>query len=354
VRSSTYPDTAAAYDPAVTTVPTVSAVVLAWQDEPWLERSVEALLASTGVDVEVVLVDNGCTTDAVPRLAALPGVVLVEPGRNLGFAGGCNAGAAAASGEVLALVNSDAVVAPDALAALAAVAREPGVGIATGSIRLADDPGRLNTAGNPLHYLGLVWAGHFGEPPRPVREEVPLASGAGCALRRELWESLGGFAAEYFAYHEDAELSWRCRRRGLAVVHVPAAVVVHRYEFSRTAAKQYLLERNRWLLLLTAYERRTLLLLAPALLAFEVAITALAAVQGWLPAKARGWVWLVRHAGWVRARRRALAAERTVPDRDLARWVTGRFDPANLPLPRGAAAAGTAFELYWRAVRRLL
>lgn len=332
----------------------VSAVVLAWLDEPWLERCVEALLASTGVDVEVVLVDNGCTTDAVEKLAARPGVVVVGPGRNLGFAGGCNAGAAAASGEVVALVNADAIAEPGALAALAAVVREDGVGIATGSIRLAGDPDRLNTAGNPLHYLGLVWAGRFGEPPRTVREEVPLASGAGCALRKDLWDDLGGFADEYFAYHEDAELSWRCRRRGLSVVHVPEAVIAHRYEFSRTAAKQYLLERNRWLFLLTLHQARTLVLLAPALLAFEVAIAALAAVQGWLPAKARGWVWLVRHAGWVRARRRELARERTVPDRELSRWITGRFDPANLPLPKGARFATAAFAGYWSLARRLL
>jgi GT2 family glycosyltransferase len=334
----------------------VSAVVLAWLDEPWLERSVEALLASTGVEVEVVLVDNGCTTDAVDRLATLPGVVVVRPGENLGFAGGCDAGAAAASGEVLALVNSDAVAEPGALAALAAVALEPGVGVATASVRLAEDPGRLNTAGNPLHYLGLVWAGGFAEPAtaHARRTEVPLASGAGCALRRALWEELGGFAPEYFAYHEDAELSWRCRRRGLSVVFVPDAVVVHRYEFSRTATKQYLLERNRWILVLTLYGTRTLVLLAPALLAFEVAITAVAAVQGWLPAKVRGWVWLARHAGWVARRRAELRAERRVPDRELARWVTGRFDPANLPLPPGAALAGAAFEGYWRLARRLL
>lgn len=334
----------------------VSAVVLAWLDEPWLERSVEALLGSTGVDVEVVLVDNGCTTDAVDRLAARPGVVVVRPGRNLGFAGGCDAGAAVATGEVLALVNGDAVVSATALAALAAAALEPGVGIATGSVRLAEDPARLNTAGNPLHYLGLVWAGGFGAPAaaHPVPVEVPLASGAACALRARLWRELGGFAPEYFAYHEDAELSWRCRRRGLSVVYVPDAVVVHRYEFSRTATKQYLLERNRWLFLLTLYERRTLLVLAPALLAFEVAVTGLALLQGWLPAKVRGWVWLARHARWIAARRRALAAERTVPDRELARWVTGRFDPANLPLPRGAAVVGTAFAAYWRGARRLL
>ena len=338
------------------TAPTVSAVVLAYLDEPWLERSVRALLDSAGVDVEVVLVDNGCTTDAVDRLAAVPGVVVVRPGRNLGFAGGCVAGAAVATGDVLALVNGDAVVEPGALAALAAVAVEPGVGIATASVRLADDPTRLNTAGNPLHYLGLVWSGGFGAPaadyPRP--REVPLASGAACALRRSLWEFLGGFAPEYFAYHEDAELSWRCRQRGLSITYVPDAVVVHRYEFSRSATKQYLLERNRWLFLLTLFQTRTLVLAAPALLAFEVAVTALAALQGWLPAKARGWVWLARHAAWIRRRRRLLQAERTVPDRDLCPWITGRFDPENLPLPPGAAAVGTAFDAYWRLIRRLL
>jgi len=336
--------------------PSVSAVVLAYLDEPWLERSVRALLASTGVTVEVVVVDNGCTTGAVDRLAAEPGVVVVRPGRNLGFAGGCDAGAAAATGEVLALVNCDAVAAPGALAALAAVAAEPSVGVATASVRLAEDPDRLNTAGNPLHYLGLVWSGGFGQPAAayPDRREVALASGAACALRRELWEELGGFAPEYFAYHEDAELSWRCRQRGLSVLYVPDAVVVHRYEFSRTATKQYLLERNRWLFLLTLFEARTLLLAAPALLAFEVAVTLLAAVQGWLPAKVRGWVWLARNAGWVRTRRRLLQSERTVADRALARWVAGRLDPANVPLPPGGGFVATALDTYWRLIRRVL
>jgi GT2 family glycosyltransferase len=337
-------------------LPSVSAVVLAWLDEPWLERSVRALLGSTGVRVEVVLVDNGCTTDAVDRLAELPGVVVVRPGNNLGFAGGCDAGGAVATGDVLALVNADAVAAPGALAALAAVAAEPGVGVATASVRLAEDPARLNTAGNPLHYLGLVWAGGFGAPAagHAERVEVPLASGAACALRRSLWEELCGFAPEFFAYHEDAELSWRCRQRGLTVVYVPDAVVVHRYEFSRTGTKQYLLERNRWLFLLTLYERRTLLLAAPALLAFEIAVSGLAAAQGWLPAKARGWLWLLRHARWVARRRALLQSERTVPDRELARWVTGRLDPANLPLPPGTAFVGAAFAGYWRLLRRLL
>src|SRR5947209_5022207 len=87
----------------------VSAVVLAYQDEPWLEQCVRSLLASTRVEVDVVLVDNGCTAPGVVgRLEAeLPALTVVRPGTNLGYAGGCNAGADAATGDVLAFVNHE-------------------------------------------------------------------------------------------------------------------------------------------------------------------------------------------------------------------------------------------------------
>ncbi|HWG94033.1 MAG TPA: glycosyltransferase [Mycobacteriales bacterium] len=334
----------------------MSVVVLAWQDEPWLERAVTSALASEGVAADVVLVDNGCTTDAVERLAQRPGVTVVRPGRNLGFAGGCDAGAAVATGTFLALLNSDAEVAPDALRRLADAAAEPGVGIATASVRLADDPSLVNSAGNPLHVLGLSWAGGLGEPAaaHARRTDVACASGAGLVLRRSLWEELGGFAPEYFAYLEDAELSWRCWQRGLRVVHVPDAVVVHRYEFSRNPQKSYLLERNRLLLLLTAHEARTLALLAVPLLALELAMTALAVAQGWGRHKARGWWWLLRHAGWVRQRRARLQAERTRRDRELADLLTTRLSTTAVPLPVGTGALSALLAAWWAVVRRLL
>src|SRR5689334_23452927 len=142
-------------------VPRVSAVVLAWQAEPWLRRGVEALLASEKVTVDVVLVDNGCTTDDVEVLEQVPGVTVVRPGTNLGFAGGCNAGAAVATGDYLALVNGDAIVEPTTMARLVEEADKPDVAIAGASIRLASDPHLLNAGGNPVHLLGLSWAGRL-------------------------------------------------------------------------------------------------------------------------------------------------------------------------------------------------
>ena len=86
--------------------------MLAWRDEPLLVESVHAVLASRDLEVDVVLVDNGCTSDAVERLTDVPGVSVVAPGANLGFAGGCNLGARHATGEFLAFVNGDAVKKP--------------------------------------------------------------------------------------------------------------------------------------------------------------------------------------------------------------------------------------------------
>jgi GT2 family glycosyltransferase len=329
------------------TDPRVTAVVLAWQAEPWLRRGVEALLATEKVAVDVVLVDNGCTTDDVEVLERLPGVSVVRPGRNLGFAGGCNAGAAVATGEYLALVNGDAVVEPTAIARLVEEAARPEVGIAGGSIRLADDPRLLNSAGNPVHGLGEPELG--GDP-----VDVAVASGACLVTRLALWRELGGFDEEYFAYHEDTELSIRVWRRGLRVVYVPDAVAVHRYEFSRNTFKFYMIERNRLMFLSTLWGWRALALLSPALVGLELGMLALAATQGWLPAKLRGYRWLAGHAGHIRRRRRLLRGERTVPDRVWMGVLTDRLAATAIELPAVTGPLNRVMHGYWRLVRPLV
>ncbi len=331
----------------------VSAVIVAYGAEPWLKRSVAAVLASEDVDVEVVLVDNGCTDGAVEALGLLPGVTTLRPASNLGFAGGCRLGAEAAHGEVLAFVNPDALTAPDALARLCEVARRPDVGIATASVRLADRPDRLNSAGNAIHFLGLSWSGSFGElasDHRTEREAI-AASGAGMAVRREVWDAIGGMEEEFFAYYEDADFSIRCWHQELRVVYVPDAVVVHRYEFSRNERKLYLAERNRLLLVLTLYESRTLVLLAPALLALEIAVLGLSLQQGWWRQKLAGWKWLVEHRGWIKVRRRRLQRVRTVADRTLSPRFAVAIDPRNFSLPPALMPLNGALAAYWKVVR---
>jgi GT2 family glycosyltransferase len=339
---------------ASTELPRVSAVVLAWKAEPWLRRCVEALLASEMVAVDVILVDNGCTNSDVADLSRLPGVVTVGSGSNLGFSAGCNLGVAASGGDYVALINGDAAVEPMSLWRLVEELRQPGVGISVGALRLSEDPALLNSSGNVVHVLGISWVGGFGEAEtRTAPTDTAGAAGACLVTRRTHWDRLGGFYEPYFAYHEDSDLSIRTWRLGLRVVSVPDAVIVHRYDFSRNSSKYYLIERNRLMFVSTLWSGRALVLLVPPLLALECAMVLLAARQGWLRDKLRGWGWLVQHRGDILARRRLVQRERVVPDREWMRVLTAHLDTPLVGVP-GRRPLNSMMAAYWRLVSRAL
>jgi GT2 family glycosyltransferase len=338
------------------TGPRVSAVVLAYLAEPFLPRCVEALLASEKVDVDVILVDNGCTTGDVATCAALPGVTVITPASNLGFTGGCNVGVAASTGEYVALINQDLIVEPGTLARLVEELAQPDVGIAAGTVLLAEDPTKLNSNGNPVHVLGISWVGGLGErDTRTAPTETAGAMGALLVTRRSHWDRLGGLVTPYFANHEDADFSIRTWRVGLKVLSVPDAVALHNYEFGRTPSKFYLVERNRLMFLATVWSWRALLLLAPPLIGLELAMLVLAIKDRFLGQKLRGYGWLLRNASVVWARRRVVQRERLVPNRVWMRILTDRFDTPLVPLPPAVKSPLNALvRLYWRAVARLV
>ncbi|WP_051924556.1 glycosyltransferase [Arenimonas donghaensis] len=180
---------------------------------------------------EVIVVDDG-SSDATPELLpSVPGLVFHRNRENLGFIGACNAGAAKARGEFLVFLNNDTTVQPGWLdALLATFSRYPDTGLAGSQLVYPD--GRLQEAGGIIFADGSCWNyGRFEDPAHPrfnfVRE-VDYCSGASIAIRRELFESLGGFDAHYApAYYEDTDLAMRVRQQGLKVRYQPASVVVH-------------------------------------------------------------------------------------------------------------------------------
>jgi GT2 family glycosyltransferase len=288
-------------------VPSVAVIVLAFGPEPLLDDCIRSILASRDVEVELLLVDNGCPNPQLAELGALPGVRLLTPGRNLGFAGGVAFGVDHASAEYLCLINSDAVVEPDAVAELVARTAEPGVGIVSGSVRFHGDPQTVNSAGNPLHVLGFAWAGGFGADAADhvVERPVAVASGAAMAMRRTVWDELGGFEPRFFMYHEDVDLSLAAWQHGYRVEYVPTALVHHDYHFSRTSTKVYYAERNRLVVVVTRWPGRLLVGVLPLLVAVELGSVIVGGLPGLRRAKLRAWWWLVRNRSWLRDRRRS-------------------------------------------------
>lgn len=317
-------------DPQVTAgEPSAVTAVLVGYDAPAedLADAVASLRAQTLAPAQIVCVDQSTDGRYEARLGDAEGVEVIRPSRNLGYSSACNAAARAAIGEYLLFLNPDAQADPDCVQQLAEVlSAHPEAAIAGAQVLLPDRE-RVNAGDNALHVTGLSWAGRYGQapehgPPRPAA----VVSGAALMVRRGAFATLGGYTEGFFMYYDDVDLAWRARLEGWEVLFCPAANVVHDYEFAKGDYKWRYLERNRWWCLLAHLEARTLLALAPLLMAVEAAIVARAARQGWLGAKLGAYrlLWSDRVA--LRARRREVQRSRRVGDRAILALMTGRVD----------------------------
>jgi len=334
--------------------PTLSVLIVAWNSRAELARTLPALLPELGEGDELIVLDND-SSDGTPAAVAdlAPAARVVHSARNLGFAGGCNAAAAQAGGDLLVILNPDAAPRPGFGEAI----RRPwveGRGWAAWQALVADcDGATINSAGNPIHFTGIVWAGRHGRPieEAPPAGEVAALSGACLAIPRRTWEEVGGFPERFFLYHEDVDLSLRLRLAGGALGIEPAAVVDHDYEFGAREHKWRWLERNRWAFLIRAYPASLLALLAPALLLTELALIPAAFAAGWgrqkLAANGEAIRWLPR----LLRERRDVQATRRVSAAELAAWLTPDLDSPFIPAIARSAPARFLLRAYWRAVR---
>ena len=142
----------------------------------------------------------------------------------------------------------------------------------------------------------------------------------------------------FFLYHEDVDLSLRVRLAGGTLGVEPRARVDHDYEFDKGAAKWRYLERNRWATLIRTYPAALLALLAPGLLATELALVVVAAAGGWLPQKLRAWAETAALA--AAAARRAPPRSRRRADRRRASSPPRSRPPSTRPTSGARAARG--------------
>ena len=338
--------------------PSLSVVVVAHDSASALAASLPPLVAQLRPGDELIVCDND-SRDGTPALVAelAPGAVILETGANLGFAAASNLGAARARGDLLLLLNPDAVVAPSFRDAIELPLRENRGWEAWQGLVTDEGGTSLNSRGGVVHFTGIAWAGGAGLPRSAApREpgEVPFASGACLAIRRPVWEELGGFADDYFLYHEDTDLGLRLQLAGHRVGIEPRAVCDHDYEFTKGPHKWRYLERNRLATLVRTYPNRLLALLAPGLLATELALLAVAAAGGWLPEKLRANTEALRRLPRLRRERRRIQAAARIDAAAFAALLTPELDSAHLgraarsPLLHGMLAG------YWRLVLRLL
>ncbi len=215
--------------------PEVSVIFVTFGTGQIVVNALATLAATMPADIayEVIVVDN--PHDSYPGRSmrwlalATSGVHVVQPDRNLGFGGGCGAGVEHASGRTIVFANPDIEFQAGWLPPLLATLDVPNVvpNVVVAAPVLMNTDGTVQEAGVWIRDDG--WA-HFNRDAPDAGEllEVVHASAACWVLRRDTFESLGGFDEAYWpAYYEDIDLVFRARERGLRVVVHGSSQVVH-------------------------------------------------------------------------------------------------------------------------------
>jgi GT2 family glycosyltransferase len=330
--------------------PSVCVVVVAHNSGAYLGPCIDALAAQSFRDFEAILVDNGSSDGAIERLGPLPpNFRVLRFADNLGFAAANNRAAAATRAPWLALLNPDAVAAPDWLEKLmAAMRRHPDI-VMFGSAQVKlGDPGIWDGLGDAYHAAGIPWRGGFGwrvEGTAPEGEVFgPCAAAA--LYRRDPFLAAGGFDERFFCYVEDVDLAFRLRLMGHRALQVADAVVQHAGSGTAGRATDFTLFhswRNRsW----TFVKNMPAPLFWPLLPAHLAAVAAALAWFWLLPGRRgaigprwQGLVAALRGVGPIWRSRRAIQRTRTASLCAIARamtwWPVGamRRAPVVRPMP---------------------
>lgn len=206
----------------------------------------DSLADSAAFGLEVIVVDNASHDGSASAVREqFPTVKVIEAGGNVGFGRGNNLGAEAATGAALLLLNTDTVVQPGAIQAMAATFGQQAQCGVVGALLLNHDGSYqdciLNYPTAWRTFCDYFWLSRFSRwlpflsgffAPKPKHgfgelHSVQAVHGAALMIPRSLFRDIGGFDPAFFMYFEECDLCKRVADRGLQVVHQPEARVVH-------------------------------------------------------------------------------------------------------------------------------
>jgi GT2 family glycosyltransferase len=249
--------------------PGATFVIPNWNGRQWLPSCLDSIARQESAAEEIIVVDNGSEDGSLEFLASEhPRVRVMALGRNTGFAHAANRGLEAAKSELVALVNTDVVLAPDWLHRMRhAINAEPSAASVACKMLDLQNPEQVYDAGDVLRRDGACeQRGRFGRDDGSfgVGGDVFGACAGAALYRRDALLALGGFDERYFAYLEDVDLALRLRLAGWRCRYEPA-VALHAGGGSShqlSPGHLYLVQRNTLLLVARFFPARWLPLVA--------------------------------------------------------------------------------------------
>lgn len=227
--------------------PAVSAILVNWNGAKHLRLCLPSLLSQSHQPLEIIVVDNGSSDDSA-KAAKEFGVTWMPLGENIGLAPALNRGAAAAKGDLLLFLNNDMRFDFEFVAALASPFPGDSVIFATDGMQYPWEGGdpvhtatRLAKSKIRDNATELVPGLYFSQEPATEVTQTFIASAACMMVRRDLFQSIGGFDDRLPLGYEDAEICVRAWIHGWKTLFVPQAICWHRVSASTGSRESVLL-----------------------------------------------------------------------------------------------------------------
>lgn len=323
---------------------TVTAAILNFDGRALLDVAVPSVLAQRGVDVRVVVVDDGSSDGSVAHVRERwPEVEVVALAENAGVSAVLNRAVDAARGhsELVALLNNDLELEADWLAALVATLEaHPEAASVTGKMLRFDDRARLDGAGDAFMWSSAATRRGFLEPD-DGRFDAPgevFSPCAGAAVYRlEALDDVGPFDEDFFAYLEDVDWGFRAQLRGWTSRYEPRAVCFHMGSATTSRRAGFfgeLQRRNQLVIVLKDYPARALARHAPKIVLHHLGWVVASVRDGVLPGHGRALAAVARGLPRTLRKRRAVQASRRVPLARLEAIVSPELSAGQSPRQR--------------------
>jgi GT2 family glycosyltransferase len=241
--------------------PLVSIVVVTWNRKDEVLETLQSIYKQAYKSYETIVVDNASIDDTINAVNNhFPDVRIIALEENRGASGGRNPGIAAAKGEIIFILDSDASIGQETITnVVSKFGNRPDVGAIACKVVNAYTRQLDRTAG---------WI--YSERDKSDQDTEFLSfsfSECGCAFRKETLARSGLFSTSLFFGREGEELSLRIWDSGYKILYYPAALVFHRVspeQRVKGADREYYGVRNSLRIYLTKYPWWMLIYFLPA------------------------------------------------------------------------------------------
>jgi len=313
--------------------PLISIIILNYNAGNLLLECVESISNSNYKNLEIIVVDN-ISKDNSHKICKkkFPDIILIENKKNLGYCGGNNIGIEQANGEFLVILNPDVIVDPNWLNELLIAFRKHGKGLYQPKILATTDNSTLISAGNMIQLFGFGFSRGKGEKDEgqyEKDEEVGYSSGTCLFSSSKIFREIGNFDSYLFAYHDDLDLCWKGKLKGIKSFYIHKSIIYHPlegYSFKWNSFKFFLMERNRLYCLNKNFSKKTIFKMLPSLILVDIAITLFYLKKGFISEKIKANWDILKNYNQISKNHNLIQKNRIIDDNEIIKKFTNKIE----------------------------